>query len=108
MQPVSVDVERESGVTITWEDGDVSRFGLEELRASCLCAQCRGLRDQGGVAWPGEGAPAVLRIESAREVGNWGLNFHWNDGHTTGIYTWETLRAWAQDAEGASERDGHG
>ena len=38
-------------------------------------------------------APA-LRIETAKEVGNWGLNLHWNDGHTTGIYTWEILRAW--------------
>lgn len=37
---------------------------------------------------------AALRIETAREVGNWGLNFAWSDGHTTGIYTWEILRGW--------------
>jgi DUF971 family protein len=77
----------------------VSRFGLEELRVNCLCAQCRGLREQGLDAWPGEGAPAVLRIENAQEVGNWGLNFAWNDGHTTGIYTWEILRGWDDDRE---------
>ena len=81
-------------MTVTWEDGRVSRFGLEELRVNCLCAHCRGLREQGQEAWPGAGAPATLRIESVREVGNWGLNFGWNDGHTTGIYTWEVLRAW--------------
>jgi DUF971 family protein len=97
VQPLTVDVERERGVTITWDDGHMSRLGLEDLRANCLCAQCRGLRDQGQEAWPGPGAPADLRIESVREVGNWGLNFHWNDGHTTGIYTWEILRAWDED-----------
>ena len=84
-------------MTVTWDDGHVRRFGLEELRVNCLCAQCRGLREQGQPAWPGAGAPAVLRIESAQEVGNWGLNLHWNDGHTTGIYTWEILRTWDDD-----------
>jgi DUF971 family protein len=99
VEPVTVDVERERGVTITWDDGHVSRFGLEELRVNCPCAQCRGLRDQGEEAWvPGAGAPP-LRIESAREVGNWGLNLHWNEGHTTGIYTWEILRAWCECEE---------
>ncbi len=36
----------------------------------------------------------ALRIQTAQQVGNWGLNVGWNDGHTTGIYTWEVLRAW--------------
>ena len=99
MDPVTVDVERERGVTITWDDGRVSRFGLEELRISCMCAQCRGLREQGNDAWSQVGGAPPLRIESAREVGNWGLNLHWNDGHTTGIYTWEVLRAWDEDRD---------
>lgn len=94
MEPVTVDVERERGVTITWDDGRVSTFGLEELRTNCLCAACRGLREQGRAAWVQQPAAPALRIETAQEVGNWGLNLHWNDGHTTGIYTWEVLRAW--------------
>ena len=80
----------------------MSRFGLEELRVNCLCAECRGRREQGLEAWPGDGAPAVLRIESAREVGNWGLNFTWNDTHSTGIYTWEILRGWDDDRIGSA------
>ncbi len=92
--PVAVDVDREHGVALTWEDDHVSRFTLEELRMSCPCAQCRGLRQTGEEAWPRPGAPAVLRIESAELVGNWGLNIHWNDTHTTGIYSWETLLSW--------------
>ncbi len=77
----------------------MSRFGLEELRINCLCAQCRGLREQGLDAWPGEGAPGVLRIETAREVGNWGLNFFFNDWETTVIYTWEIRGGWDEDRE---------
>lgn len=92
--PVAIDVERDSGVTVTWEDGHISRFGLEDLRTNCPCARCNAMRQQGEPAWPTPGAPSTLRIESAQQVGNWGLNLHWNDGHTTGIYTWEVLRAW--------------
>ncbi len=97
MDPLKVDVERERGVTITWDDGHVSTFGLEDLRTNCLCAECRGLREQGRSAWAQAPGAPPLRIEKAKEVGNWGLNFEWNDGHTTGIYTWEILRAWDEE-----------
>ena len=93
-EPVTVDVERERGVAVTWDDGHLSRFSLPELRTNCPCAACRGLRQQGEEAWPRPGAPKALRIESVEAIGNWGLNIHWNDSHTTGIYTWETLRSW--------------
>jgi DUF971 family protein len=92
--PDVIDVQREHGVTITWDDGHMSRFTLEDLRTNCPCAQCRDLRDRGNQAWPRSQSPTPLRIESARQVGNWGLNIGWNDGHTTGIYTWTTLRSW--------------
>jgi len=81
----------------------VSGFTLEELRFNCLCAQCRGLREQGLDAWTPEASPVALRIDTVNEVGNWGLNFAWNDGHTTGIYTWEMLRAWDDDRATSDE-----
>jgi DUF971 family protein len=101
--PRQVDIERERGVNVTWDDGHVSTFSVQALRVNCPCAKCRGLRDQGQVVWPAGGAPEPLRIESAEHVGNWGLNLHWNDGHTTGIYTWETLRSWCRCEECAED-----
>ena len=92
-EPRKVDVDRKHGVTIEWEDGHVSRFGLEELRLDCQCAECRGLRERGVVIWPRAGAPEVLRVETAELVGAYGLGMVWNDSHSTGIYTWEMLRA---------------
>lgn len=96
VDPVKIDVDRKQAVTITWEDGHVSRFPLEVLRSNCLCAQCRARRDQGGAAWAPTGGGGALHVESATQVGNWGLNLHWSDGHTTGIFTWEVLRAWCR------------
>ena len=93
-EPADVEVDREHGVTIKWEEGHVSRFGLEELRLNCPCAECRGLRQRGVVVWPRTGVPEVLRVETAELVGGYGMSVVWNDTHNTGIYSWETLRAW--------------
>ena len=109
MQPsttaTDVDVDREHGVTVTFDDGHVSRFALEELRARCPCAECRGLRERDQPVWPRPGAPEPLRIESAKLTGAWGLSFVWNDGHSTGIYSWERLRGWCSCPECSAAED---
>ena len=93
-QPASIDVDRAAGITIVWEDGHRSRFELEALRTGCMCATCRGLRDQGHVIWPKPSDPLPLAITDAQLTGGWGLSVSWNDGHSTGIYAFERLRAW--------------
>jgi DUF971 family protein len=95
-EPTTIDLERDQGLTIVWDDGIVSRFGLEELRVNCQCAECRGIRDRGGEVWPTPASPQPLRAESAELVGAWGLSVRWNDGHGTGIYAWDVLRAWSE------------
>jgi DUF971 family protein len=95
--PVTVDVDREHGVTLVWPDGHTSRFALPELRANCPCAWCRSRREAGGAAWPApSGVAEGLRVEGAELVGNWGVQLRWNDGHQTGIYSWALLRSWCR------------
>ncbi|MFZ4585421.1 MAG: gamma-butyrobetaine hydroxylase-like domain-containing protein [Acidimicrobiia bacterium] len=91
--PTAVEVDRQVAVSITWPDAQVDRFELAELRANCPCAACRGEREQGKV--PGAGRTNV--IADAELVGAWGLSLTWDDGHSTGIYPWEILYAWALD-----------
>ena len=92
--PTGVEVDREHGVTLTWPDGLTSTFALEELRVNCPCAECRGLRERDLPVWPKANSPQPLRIENAELVGAWGVTLQWNDGHSTGIFSWELLRAW--------------
>jgi DUF971 family protein len=96
-EPTNIDLERAKGLTVEWDDGVVSRFDLEELRVNCPCAECRGLRDRGEPAWPKPNSPQPLRAEEAELVGAWGLRVTWNDGHGTGIYAWDVLRAWSDE-----------
>jgi DUF971 family protein len=90
--PATIDVERDHGVTLTWADGTTSEFGLEELRRQCPCAECRGRRDRNLPVGPLPSSPQPLRIVDAELVGAWGIGISWNDGHTTGIYSWDLLR----------------
>lgn len=90
--PVTIDIDRERGVTLTWADATTTRFELEALRQHCPCAECRNRREHGLVVWPSRSSPLPLRILDAELVGAWGISLTWNDGHSTGIYSWRLLR----------------
>ncbi len=93
---VDMVVKRDEGITATFSDGHVATLGLSELRLRCPCATCRDLRDRGEIPWPRPGNPTPLTITDAGFHGAWGLNIIWNDGHSTGIYSFEVLRRWSE------------
>lgn len=101
--PVKVRVLQTTGegLEIEWKDGHRSRWTFGWLRLACPCATCHEEREAAGRA-PGEAKakPATLlpmyqapsRPESSQPVGNYAISFKWNDGHASGIYSWEYLR----------------
>jgi len=91
--PKHIDVSLSSGVTIDWADGHRSAYRLEYLRERCPCATCTGAH---GTPKP-EPSPfqmfaKALKMDAVEPVGRYALRFLWNDGHTTGIYSFEHLR----------------
>jgi DUF971 family protein len=107
-QPTDIDVRKDQGVTITFADGYVARFDLVTLRMGCPCATCRNLRDRGLDAWPGPASPTPLRLEDANLHGAWALAFRWNDGHSTGVYPFESLRRWSEGVDAFGPDSGLG
>ena len=89
-------VKRDEGVTITFSDDMVAQFDLMQLRLGCPCAECRSMRERGQDVWPRPHSPLPLRIDDAKFHGAWGLAITWNDGHSTGIFPFESLRRWAE------------
>ncbi len=77
---------------ITWTDGHVSTYPVVYLRRSCRCAACvdewTGERTLRPEAVPEDVKP--VRIEP---VGRYALHFAWSDGHSSGIYSFDHLRA---------------
>lgn len=98
---VRVDKTGGLGMEIDWKDGHHSHWSFVWLRNACPCATCHDERQQSGRK-PGEAKakPETLlpmyqappRPESVTPVGRYALSFHWNDGHKSGIYSWDYLR----------------
>lgn len=90
-----------TGVAIDWKDGHHSVWGFVWLRNACPCATCHEERERSGrkpgMAKPEAQSPLMMYKAPARPVevtpvGKYALKFKWNDGHETGIYSWEYLR----------------
>lgn len=89
--PEKVEANADVGIRITWEDGHVSQFDLAYVRGACGCATCHELRRENKPVFIA--ASDSLDVLSADLVGGYGVSFQWTDGHNTGIYRWEDLRA---------------
>ncbi|MBL9025553.1 MAG: DUF971 domain-containing protein [Myxococcales bacterium] len=73
---------------MTWADGHKSVLPHEVLRGYCPCAHCQG---HGGTISFVPGGDLELR--EIEQVGTYALTLTWGDGHSSGIYTYEYLRA---------------
>ena len=75
---------------LTWADGNVDRLPYRVVRGECPCAVCID-------EWTGQRVldPDTIRldlaVESMEPIGTYAVRFGWNDGHSSGLYTWETL-----------------
>lgn len=97
-----------TGVDIEWKDGHASHWSFQWLRDACPCATCVEERESSGrevgqtkpepkTALPMFKPP--VRPSNAHAVGRYAISFDWNDGHTSGIYSWHYLRSVCQCAE---------
>ena len=87
-------------VRITWDDGHQGEYTESYLRGWCPCALCQG---------HGAGRKFISvedpQLREIRPVGNYAIEFLWGDGHSTGIYTYDYLRALCPCAACQAARD---
>lgn len=83
-------LQGEQVLELTWEGGGVARLPYKYLRGECPCASCRN-------EWTGErildpqSIRDDLKLEGMEQIGNYAVRLGWSDGHSSGLYTWETL-----------------
>ena len=96
-RPGNVTLNRERHeLIIQWVDDHASSFPLDALREACPCAVCRGGHEFMGPEYD----PNLIELKPARSyqatdiqlVGNYAVQITWQDGHSSGLYTWEYLR----------------
>jgi DUF971 family protein len=89
--PEAIDVGPGGEVRILWPGGPEVTIPPKLLRDRCPCAGCveegtgRKLLDPATI-------PEDIRPEGVDAVGNYAIQIRWSDGHSTGIYSWDTLR----------------
>jgi len=89
-EPTQIIEDSDSQITINWSDETARQYSAPELRRACPCATCID-------EWTGK---KLLRNESVSDdltfshisiVGRYALNFHFSDGHDTGIFSFKYL-----------------
>lgn len=86
-------------LAIRWNDGQESYLPLETFRRACPCAACQGEPDALGYIDRPEVTydPArSFRLRTYAVVGGYALQPTWEDGHSTGLYTFDSLRRLAE------------
>jgi prepilin-type processing-associated H-X9-DG protein len=97
---VKIHVKTGTGVDILWADGHSSHFDFPFLRDSCPCATCNDERaKKESSAGINQSASPLLpmykpkaRAQAAAQVGNYAIQISFNDGHSTGIFSYDYLR----------------
>jgi len=103
MEPIPVELRRteQRELWIRWSDGLEQKIRFAQLRKACPCATCR----EKAAAEPQRSTtllPVIsaaeaqpLQLTSMQPVGNYAYNIAFSDGHDSGLYTFEYLRALA-------------
>jgi len=84
----------DKSLKILWKDGFETQYNLLDLRKKCPCATCRG--GHGGKIGQATGHLTKATIVSWTKVGRYAINILWSDNHSTGIYSYDNLRAYGE------------
>ena len=86
-------------LSVLWEDGHRDDFDVRDLRMACHCALCIEEMSGRQLLDPKTVRPDVSpRVISS--IGNYAIGFDWNDGHNSGIYSFDYLRSLGEHAAG--------
>jgi len=82
-------------LSVLWEDGRQGDFDVRDLRLACPCALCVEEMSGQPLLDPSKVRPDIAPV-TVTSVGSYGITIKWNDGHSTGIYSYESLRTLAE------------
>lgn len=95
VKPTQIIEENDRELSVIWSDEIETKYTAAQLRRVCPCAGCVN-------EWTGEkmlndaSITDDLSFSDIAIVGRYALNFHFTDGHETGIYSFRYLRELAQ------------
>jgi DUF971 family protein len=89
IKPTDIKLHQKSNVLeVSFEDGSCFELSCEYLRTHSPSAEVRGHGPGQEVLQTGK---ENVRITDIEPVGTYAVTLHFDDGHNTGIYSWDTL-----------------
>ena len=82
-------------LTVVFDDGEQHALGAEYLRVQSPSAETRG---HGGDRPPPLAGKANVKIARLEPVGNYAVRIVFDDGHDSGLYSWDLLAQLGREA----------
>lgn len=98
-RPLSLDLDRDTALTVRWSDGVVSVYPVALLRRMSPSAEAKAWRAEQQsnplAVLPDKlaGHHGPVAAKSAELVGRYALRITFTDGHSSGLFSWDYLRA---------------
>lgn len=87
--PVTIDYDKKArSLQISFDDGNLFAYSAEYLRVESPSAEVQG---HGASQKKIVGGCQNVAITSIESVGNYAVRLHFDDNHSTGIYSWTYL-----------------
>ncbi|QDG50331.1 DUF971 domain-containing protein [Persicimonas caeni] len=84
-------LEDEGILRIKFSDDEEFDYDTVILRGYCPCAVCQGHGSR-PLKWNPPKRKSQIVVDDIGQVGNYAMCIAWEDGHNTGVYSWEFLR----------------
>ena len=98
MKPINLESIGDE-LAIKWDDGSESFVRLEIWRRHCPCAGCKGEVDVMGNLYKNPDkplSPQAFKLVRIMNVGGYGVQPVWADGHNSGIFSFDYLKRLAE------------
>lgn len=93
--PVELRLKRGARMlAVTFDDGTMAELPAELLRVESPSAEVRGHGASTKITVPGKRNVAIAAVEP---IGNYAVRLCFDDGHDTGIYSWDLLWKMGRD-----------
>ncbi len=108
VSPAELDLKKDEALTVRWSDGRTSVFPVAALRRWSPSAEASEFRKAQAAnpltVMPGGGGSGggPVTATSAELVGRYALRIGFSDGHATGLFSWDYLRALDRHLRGVS------
>ena len=94
MMPKKISIKDKRFLYIIWNDNSESLIALSNLRKSCPCANCLAVKQNQPDTYIPLLSSVQMIVKDIKVIGNYAIQLYWQDGHDSGIYTYEKLKDW--------------